>query len=142
MEEKKILFVCKFNQTRSQMARGLFEKLNKNKNLKVDSAGIIKANGSKDLMEDLNYVFKKHNLKRKKSKQLSKELLNKQDIIIVVADDVPVSLFSSQKSQGIKIIKWVTKDGHKHTAKTRKERLEKVYLEIEKRVKKLLSSLN
>ena len=62
------------------MARALFENLNKNKNIKVDSAGIIKASGSKDLMEDLNYVFKKHNLKRKKSKQLSKELLNKSFI--------------------------------------------------------------
>jgi len=136
--KENILFVCKFNQTRSQIARDLFQKLNKNKKIKVDSAGVIKAECSKDLMSDLNFIFKKHNLKKKKSKQLSKKILNKQNTIIIVADDVPLSLFNSQKAQGIKIVKWRTKDGHKYKEKTRRERLERVYLDIEKKINKLI----
>jgi len=135
--KENILFVCKFNQTRSQIAKELFQKLNKNKNIKVDSAGVIKANCPKDLNSALNFIFKKHNIKRRKPKQLSKELLNKQNTIIVVADDVPLSLFNSQKAQGIKIIRWRTKDGHKYKEKTRKQRLERVYLDVEKRIKQL-----
>ncbi len=142
MVKKRILFVCRFNQTRSQMARELFEKLNKNKNIEADSVGIIRAWGSKDLKKSQDYVFKKYGLKKKKSKQLDTRLVSKQDIIIIVADDVPTSVFNPQKNEGTRVIKWRIKDDHKYKDKTRRERLEKVYLDIEKRIKKLVSSLN
>jgi len=37
-----ILFICKHNLFRSQVAENFFNKLNKNKKYKSDSAGIIK----------------------------------------------------------------------------------------------------
>ena len=136
----RVLFVCKFNQTRSQIARAVFKKLNKNKNIKVDSAGIIKPTIGRDFKKDLKILFKKNKLKYKKLKRLSKKLLSKQDYIIIVADDVPPSLFSTQKKYGIKVIRLKVKDGHKYKGKNRLENLEKVYLNIEKEIKKLISS--
>jgi len=38
----KIAFVCKYNRFRSQIAEAYFNKLNKNKSIKVYSAGVIK----------------------------------------------------------------------------------------------------
>ena len=41
---KSILFVCKYNRFRSRVAEAYFKKINKNKNISVKSAGIIKGN--------------------------------------------------------------------------------------------------
>ena len=141
MKEGRILFICKYNKTRSQMARAIFDKLNKNKKIKADSAGIISAEGDEELSRDIDSVFRKHGLRRRKPKQLSTDLLNKQNIIVIVADDVPPMLFSSQKKLGIKIMSLKIKDGWKYKEKTRRERFEKVYLDIEKNIKDLISSL-
>tara|TARA_Y100000031_G_scaffold141161_1_gene169425 strand:+ start:1483 stop:1917 length:435 start_codon:yes stop_codon:yes gene_type:complete len=137
MKERKILFVCKFNQTRSQIAQALFNKLNQKSFVKAYSAGVIKPEISRDLNKNLRKLFKKYSLKYGKPKQLSKKFLNKQEMIIVVADDVPLLLFNSQKKNGISIVKWKVKDGWKYLQKTRFERLEQVYFDIEKRIKKL-----
>lgn len=136
-----VLFICKFNQTRSQFAREIFKKLNKNKNIKADSAGIIKPEHYKDLDRDLKFVFRKHSLKHKKPKQLSKKLLKKQDYIVVMADDVPLLLFNSQKKEGIKIINLSSKDAWKYKDKTRIERFERVYEDIEKKIIKLITRI-
>lgn len=141
VNKKRILFICRFNITRSQMARSLFEKFNKHKNIEADSAGIIRAWESNRLKKAQKFVFEKYDIRKKKPKQLDTKLLAKQDIIVIVADDVPTSLFNAQKKSGIKVIKIQIKDGHKYKDKTRRERLEKVYLDIEKRIKKLVRSL-
>jgi protein-tyrosine-phosphatase len=142
MKEGNILFVCKFNQTRSQMARAIFEKINTNKKIKADSAGVISAKREKELANDIDSVFRNHGLNRKRPKQLSKDLLNKQKLIVIVADDVPLLLFNSQEKMGIKLIQMKIKDGWKHKEKTRKERLERVYQEVEKKIKSLIKSLD
>lgn len=135
---KRILFVCKFNHTRSQIARALFEKFNKNNEIIADSMGVIRAKESFGLKFCQKELFKKYHIKKNKPKYLDKEILNQQKWIVIMADDVPSSLFNSQKKKGIKVIKLKIKDGHKYNAKTRKERLERVYLDIEKRIKKLI----
>lgn len=136
----KILFVCKYNQTRSQIAREIFDKLNKNVKIKTDSAGIIDPNTSgKDLISERN-LFKKYGLKYRKRKQLNNNLLYDQDMIIVVADDVPLNIFSSQKKKGIKIVRWSVKDGYKYKG-TKKEKIEKIYSDINRKVEKFVEEL-
>lgn len=123
------------------MARAIFDKLNNNKKIKADSAGVIKADKRLDLERDINQVFHNHGLRRRKPKLLSIDLLNKQNVIVIVADDVPPMLFSSQKKIGIKIISLKIKDGWKYKSKTRMESFEEVYKDIEKNIKDLISSL-
>ena len=37
----KILFVCRHNRFRSKVAEAIFNKLNKNKEIQIESAGLI-----------------------------------------------------------------------------------------------------
>lgn len=136
-----ILFVCKFNNTRSQIAAFLFNKLNKNKGWKADSAGLIGGRASYRVLKDISVLKKNHKMKFTKKKTLTQKPLFSSDMIIIVADDVPLEIFSSQIKHGIKIIQWLVKDGWKYKDKTRVERLERVYLDIEKRIKKLIKQL-
>lgn len=139
--KNSILFVCKFNRTRSRMAEAIFKKLNKNKNWTAESAGIIKDEPSKELLRDLRMFQKINNLKFTSPKYLSKKLMKNQKIIIIVADDVHTSLFNSQKKSGIKIIRWKIKDGWKYKKGTRLETFEKIKNKIEKKIVKLLKTL-
>jgi len=138
---KKILFVCKFNNTRSQISAFLFNKLNKNKRWNADSVGLIGGRASYRVLRDISVLKKNHKMKFTKKKTLTQKLLFSSDMIIVVADDVTLEIFSSQIKQGIKVIQWHVKDGWKYKDKTRVERLERVYLDIEKRIKKLIKQL-
>ena len=58
MGKKRILFVCKHNIFRSQVAENLFNKLNKNKKYISDSAGLIKWD-KKDLKRNDGYKAEK-----------------------------------------------------------------------------------
>ena len=58
-----ILFVCKFNNTRSQIAAFLFNKLNKNKGWKADSAGLIGGRASYRVLKDISVLKKNHKMK-------------------------------------------------------------------------------
>ena len=42
MKKTNILFVCKHNMFRSRVAEAYFKKINRNKNIVADSAGIIR----------------------------------------------------------------------------------------------------
>ena len=141
MRKKKILFVCKFNNTRSQIGAFLFNKLNKNKRWKANSAGLIGGRASYGVLKNISVLKNNHKMKFTKKKTLTQKLLFSSDIIIVVADDVPLEIFSSQIKSKIKVIQWNVKDGWKYKDKTGIERLEKVYLDIEKRIKKLVKQL-
>ena len=95
-----ILFICKYNRFRSKVAEVYFKKINKNKNIKIKSAGIIKINKSLDSLEKKRniYLLKKFGFKLKaRTKNVSVDLLLWADKIIIVADDVPKRLFDSKK---------------------------------------------
>jgi len=101
----KILFVCKYNRFRSLVAEAYFKKINKNKKIKVSSTGIIKGNpvgklsaqASKELGININ----------KKPKGISSKLLSKQELIIIVANDVPKKIFKfANKGYITKTIVW------------------------------------
>jgi len=88
----KILMICKYNRFRSRTAEAYFNKVNKNPNIQAGSAGIIQ--GWFPLDKTQVEVAKEFDLDIVgKPRALSTELLRKQDKIVIVADNVPVSLF-------------------------------------------------
>ncbi|MFA7708040.1 MAG: hypothetical protein WCX73_03760 [Candidatus Pacearchaeota archaeon] len=99
MEKLNILFICKYNRFRSKFAESYFKKINKNKNINVESAGIIQVD------KPLTPVEKERNDYIKKtfgiflspiSRGIKASLLEKQDKIIIVADDVPKIIFTNK----------------------------------------------
>ena len=110
-----ILFVCRHNRFRSVMAEGLFRKYNTNKSLKIKSAGPIMG---KPVGPAMREVAREFGIKIKQTPTgLSTDILDEQDIIVIVADDVPASLFDKSKKQGTKIIVWRIPDRKTHKVK-------------------------
>ena len=97
---------------RSQVSKAYFNKINRNKNIKADSAGVIE--GYLPLNEQQVSVARKLGIKLKGNpKGLSINLIKKQNLIIIVADDVPKSLFNCKEYidfKTTKIIKWKVTD--------------------------------
>ena len=109
-----ILFVCRYNRFRSRIAEAYFKKINKNRDIKVKSAGLMKG---QPLSKFTVKIAKNIGLNIKgKVQGLSSELMVWQNITVVVADDVPPQVFNKNKKYGKKVIIWKIKD-----AKYRKE---------------------
>ena len=93
---------------RSQIAKAYFNKINRNKNVEVESAGLIR--GYLPLDKQQIGVAKKLGINLKGiPKGLSIDLIKKQNLIIIVADDVSKSLFNCKEYidfKTTKIIKW------------------------------------
>lgn len=90
-----ILFVCKYNRFRSKVAEAYFKKINKNKNLKAESAGLIYDRPTDQKQKNF---AKKYGIALKgKSRLLNLNLLKNQDLIVITADDVPKMLFNKKK---------------------------------------------
>ena len=112
---KKVLFVCKHNLFRSQVAEGFFKKMNKNKNYIATSAGVVRWD-KKDLSGEGDYKIEKKTSKKfkirlgKKSRGLSASMLKNTDILVIVADDVSPAIFRNEKSFNGKILVWKIKD--------------------------------
>jgi protein-tyrosine-phosphatase len=128
----KILFICKHNKTRSKVAEAFFKKLNKNKKHEVKSAGIIKGRSISD--KEVEY-FKKYKLKINHEPQsLSTNLVRWADLIIIVANDVPKSLFRTGK----KIKMWRISDATVEEG----GKMETLISKIELRIKKLMEEIS
>jgi protein-tyrosine-phosphatase len=140
---KSILFICKHNIFRSRVAEILFNKLNKNKNYRASSAGIVKWN-NKDLKGDKGFeaerrVAKKMGLElNPHSKPLTSSLLKKTDIVIIVADDVPKAVFQKEKSFSGRIIVWKIPDV-KENDKEKDEVAQKTIKFIDKKIRLFLA---
>ena len=131
-----ILFICKHNRFRSKYAEAIFKKLNKNKEYIAKSAGIIKGKYPLDKIQ--LEVGKKLGIRIKGQPQgLSTKLLIWANIIIIVADDVPASIFSNMKKHGKKLIVWKIKDVSNNNEKD----IEKIIKKIEVKIKSLIKSL-
>ena len=143
--KKRILFICKHNLFRSQVAESFFKKMNKNKRYVGDGAGIIKWD-KKNLIGDKTYKIEKRVAKKfgvelgKKSKPLSSSLLKSTNILVIVADDVPSSMFKKEKLFKGKIIVWKTKDVKAHHKNKEKVATETIKF-IEKKVKNFVKGL-
>ena len=105
---KKILFICKYNRFRSIFAEAFFNKYNKNKSLKAKSAapilGTLLSRGTKRLAKEFNVKIKK------RPTGLTSKLLKWQNVIVIVADDVPKELFKENKLYGKELIHWQIHD--------------------------------
>ncbi|MEK6873262.1 MAG: hypothetical protein AABW91_00275 [Nanoarchaeota archaeon] len=123
-----ILFVCRHNRFRSKVAEAVFNKINKESRYKAKSAGIIKgvpvAAIVKKIAKENGFSIKGN------PTSLSEELMSWADIFVIVADDVPVSIFERYKKYGKKVIVWKIKD----VSQTDEKSISKIFLEIKKKV--------
>lgn len=130
--KKNILFICKWNRFRSRVAEAFFKKYNKNSKFKVKSAGLIKGSPIKP-----SPVIKEFGINIKgPTNGISTKLLKWHNVMIIVADDVPKSLFKDNKKFGKKLIVWEIPD-----AKTDNDKeIRKIVKRIERRIKNWLKS--
>jgi protein-tyrosine-phosphatase len=132
----RILFICKHNLFRSKVAESYFNKINKNPNIKAESAGAIKGDFlTKEQRQVLNLQIKtakKYGLDIKgKPRGLSTSLLNKQDLVIVVANDLKKSLFNNKRYIK-KLIIWNIKDVGYLKEKNMRKTINKIIRKIDK----------
>ena len=131
----KILFICKHNKFRSKVGEAIFNKLNKNKKITVESAGII---GSQHQTPKsvINILKEKgYKIKRKDAKRVDSITINNYDMIVIAADNVD-PLFFKDSFKG-KIIWWKITDCMDTDLEGIKIRVN----EIEENVKKLVKEL-
>jgi len=92
----KIMFVCKYNRFRSKIAEAYFNQKNKDKDIKVISAGFVV--GSYALNEREVNLAKEMGVQIKGlPKPIRYEDLIEQDLIVIVGDNIPVSVFKSKR---------------------------------------------
>jgi protein-tyrosine-phosphatase len=105
----KILFICKYNRFRSKIAEALFNKYNNNSKHKAKSAGIIQGSFPLDKYE-VKFAKNMGIKLSGKPKPLSTKLLKWQDMVIIVSNEIPKSLFNENTKYGKKLKVWKIKD--------------------------------
>ena len=131
----KILFVCRHNRFRSKVAEAIFNKLNKNKEIQIESAGLI-LDESRPYVEPIVVSLMKEKGYDVAGipRQLTRQLADKFDVIVIVADNVSKEFFHDFSG---KIIKWEIKDA----ISLDKQEISRIIDKIEKKVKALTKSL-
>src|SRR3989338_1205796 len=129
-----ILFICRHNRFRSKVAEAIFNKLNKNKSIKAESAGIIK---DIPASKNVRKVLKEKRMKLKSiiSRRFNEGIIGRTDIIVIVADNVSKGIFRKFRK---KIIVWKISDVSQSDVKGIRKRVGM----IEKRVAGLIKNLN
>jgi protein-tyrosine-phosphatase len=128
----RILFVCKYNRFRSQIAEAYFRKINKNKNISFSSAGVIIGEPIVDVVRQTARKF--GFLIRGKPKGIEESLLERTDLVVVVADDVPASLFRTRVKE---VFEWNIPD----VKKPDREEIETISRQIMEKVDELNKNL-
>lgn len=123
-----ILFICKYNRFRSKIAEAFFNKLNKNKNYKAKSAGIIK--GSPISKEIINSAKDFKLIIKSKPQGLTTKLLKWQNMAIIVGDDIPKAILKDNKKFGKKLLVWNIPD----TPSNKKKDIKKIIPKIKTRI--------
>jgi protein-tyrosine-phosphatase len=135
----KILFVCKYNRFRSKIAEAYFKRVNKTQGIIVKSRAIIEVNKTLDTLERKRNVYLKKTFGfglLGKSISIDVKSLMWADRIIIVADDIPKSLFSSKKWKD-KVEVWKIPDENAANEKN----INKIVKEIMKKVDLLVKEL-
>ncbi len=110
-----ILFICKYNRFRSKLAEAYFRKITGkyNSEFRAKSAGIIRGTYPLDAVQ--KRIARQAGIDiNGRPKGLSVELLRWSNIIVIVADNLPIFLFRNQKRYGKKLVHWSIPDAH-HT---------------------------
>ncbi len=132
-----ILFVCKYNRFRSRVAEAYFKKINKNKSIKTDSAGIF---GNWYPLDPVQVkVAKNYGIDiTGKPQSLTYQKVNWADIIVIVANNVPKKIFRGEFMKKTKVIKFYIHDAtHKNKEKTSEESVKSIIKNIDNLAKKL-----
>ena len=133
MKTLNILFVCKYNRFRSKIAEAYFKKINKNKKIKISSAGLFEGF---PMSKKTIKIVRRFGIKMKgKPRAMSNKLINEQDLIVVIANDVPKWIFNKQYVK--KMIKWRIKD----TPDGNKKKIIKISEQIIRKINKLNKKL-
>ena len=136
MKKLNILFVCRYNRFRSRIAKAYFDKINKNKNWRAKSAGLIK--GLSVGGRGKKIAKTKYKLDIKGTTQgLSSPIMVWQNLTVIVADDVPPQVFNKNKKYGKKVIVWRIKDANKEKGRSYEQVIEEVIKKVDSLVKQL-----
>jgi protein-tyrosine-phosphatase len=137
VKEMNILFVCKYNRFRSKIAESAFLELNKNPVNKAKSAGIIKGNLiERELLEQARkagYPIKGQ------PRTIDIPLLKWKDMIVIVAKEIPPSIFIPNSGKKPDIRHWNVPDArsvHDH------KDIARIIKMIEKNVRNLVLEMN
>jgi protein-tyrosine-phosphatase len=126
-----VLFVCKYNVFRSQVAEAYLRKINKKVN--VESAGVVKETR---IFRNVIRVSRSLGLNlRGEPRGLNAKLVKWADIIVIVADDVPKDIFTRKK-----VLVWKIEDVDEKDKNMVRERT-KIIKKIMKKVDKLNKQL-
>lgn len=133
----KLLFICRHNRFRSKVAEAIFNKLNKNKKIIAESAGIIIDEVRPYVAENVIKIMKKkaYEIKNKKSRQITSDRINNYDLLVIVADNIDKEFF--KESFKGKIIWWKIKDCDEKDI----EGIRKRVGEIEGKIRELVEEL-
>jgi len=134
-KKTNILFICKYNRFRSRVAASYLKKINKR--LKIKSAGLIKG---RPLDKNQINSAKKLDIKIKgKPNGLSTKILKQADLIIIVADDVPKSIFINNNYVK-KLLIWKIPDAKSNNKKEVKGLIKSIIKQVDKLNKQLQNS--
>ena len=140
MKKTKILFVCKHNKFRSLVAEAYFKKINKNKSIIVSSAGLIR--GDLPLEKKTAEAMKEFGLDvKRKPEGLSIDLIRKQNLIIIVADDVPKNTFDRKEYINFKTTKIIVWEIPDNPGATSIIKIRKIIKAVMKKVEQLNEEL-
>ncbi len=135
-ERKRILFVCKFNRFRSRVAEAYFNKINRNKLFFAEGAGLfegylpltkVQVEVAKNLGIDING----------KPRAVDRGLLKQTNILIIVADDVPKSIYEDDRIYKNKIEVWKIPDQISNKEEDTKRIIKAIMLKVEDLVGRL-----
>jgi len=131
-----ILFVCKWNRFRSKVAEAIFNKLNNNPKFHSQSRGLFPGVA---VSEDIIQAGKNIGIDITGEQQgITHSILMWSDYIILVANDVPKSIFNDViKNDGKKVLHWKIKD----IVGTDVEKREKIMLQLQEKIKKFLEEI-
>lgn len=131
-----LLFICKYNRFRSKVAQEYFRQLNTNPHIKAKSAGIIKGRYPFDPQE--RKICRAVGIPLKGHPQgLSTKLLEWQTLVVIVADDVPPTIFKDNNRYSKKLLVWNVPDTKKHSTEEIRSIVEKIKHHVESLVKEL-----
>jgi len=131
----KIMFICKHNSFRSKVAEAVFKKWYSGKKHKAISRGIFKGPltypNTRKCVKEVGYIIKG------KPRCATFEEIHEQDKIIIIANDVPKELFSGYGFLKGKVDVWEIPD----TDAKKSDKIKKITLEIERRIKNFIKEL-